>query len=297
MKFFLHYFYKKMPNVLKIKLRKFKIRKILSYHGNSPNSEEKIAITNLLNDGLRMIPYDFTKKYVQDHEICQDKDGYSFVKFLKHRVFFPKNLSPNMIKTKFNALLCEQDIESPHKYFTSDFKPNSRDYFYDIGSAEAIISLSVAEKVKKNYIFEYDAKWFTPLKKTFEKFGDKVVIINKFVSDKTSTNTVKISDYISDLHNDYFFKIDVEGEELNVLKGMENILDKNMNIKIAVCTYHNGKDFQRVVEYLNNKNFNIQHSKGYMIFDLETAPYLRRGVVRAAKKFESKGVSLEKNKL
>lgn len=286
-----------MPNVLKIKLRKFKIRKILSYHGNSQNSEEKIAIANLLNDGLRMIPYDFTKKYVQDHEICQDKDGYSFVKFLKHRVFFPKNLSPNMIKTKFNALLCEQDIESPHKYFTSDFIPNSRDYFYDIGSAEAIISLSVAEKVKKNYIFEYDDKWFTPLKKTFEKFGDKVVIINKFVSDKTSTNTVKISDYISDSHYDYFFKIDVEGEELNVLKGMENILDKNMNIKIAVCTYHNGKDFQRVVEYLNNKNFNIQHSKGYMIFDLKTAPYLRRGVVRATKKFESDGVSLEKNKL
>jgi len=52
-------------------------------------------------------------------------------------------------------------------------------------------------------------------------------------------------------------KIDVEGAELEVLKGAHNILSNSKRIKLLIEIHHTNKLYKPIVEILNSHNFNI----------------------------------------
>ena len=261
-------------------------RKILSYmQSNDTEDDMKEVYTFLRNNPLSVFPYEFIKKYKHDNILVYtDKDcGMKYVLHEGKCLYFKTDWTEEEIQIYYNSLLLEQDTDSPHRYETGNFKVNEGDVVVDLGVAEGNFALSVVERAKQLYLFEADKTWIPVLEKTFAPWKDKVVIVNKYVSDRTTDTEVCLDDYFNGTEIN-FLKIDVEGAELKALGS--KILSSKKNIKIAVCTYHQQNDTKKINKILQANEFYTEFSKGYMIFKYDKdlkEPYLRKGLIRARK--------------
>jgi len=74
--------------------------------------------------------------------------------------------------------------------------------------------------------------------------------------------------------------MDVEGAELQVLKGALEILNKIPQIDIAVCTYHREKDAEEIAKSFNELNIEYSFTAGYLFFEKQ----LRKALIRGRKR-------------
>ena len=267
-------------------------RKVLAFLKNeiirdNSDGEKNTVYTFLEKNPLSMYPYEFIKKYKPESiKVYTDNEcGMKYVLHENKRLYFGASLTEKQIRKYYNQCLMEQDIDSPHRYEYSDFKVNVDDVVVDIGVAEGNFALSVVERVKKLYLFETDALWIDALNKTFEPWKDKVVIINKYVSDVNTDKEVSADVFFADCDVN-FLKIDVEGGEMKVLRGAHTLFTNQNKLKISVCTYHRQDDAKNIDNYLMSNQFLTEFSKGYMICDWDrklSAPWLRKGLIRAEK--------------
>jgi hypothetical protein len=280
----------------KKKRRKNRLKhKVICYLENlSPEdmTDEKREILNYLKHHsiTSVFPYDYTKKYNSDHVIVyMDKvNGMRYVLLDNKRLYFKRDWDEKQIQRYYNGLLIEQDVESPHRYETSEFYVSNGDVVVDAGVAEGNFALSVVERAKKLYLFEVDEEWIEALKKTFAPWKDKVVIVNKYVSDNNNGNCITLDQFFGQEKID-FIKADIEGAEAQLLSGAEDILERQTHVKIALCTYHRHNDAKLLNNILMKNGFHTEFSKGYMIFWYEVydklqPPYLRRGLIRTMNK-------------
>lgn len=250
------------------------------------NEEQKEVLKYLEVNPVTIFPYAFSNKYSPEKiEVELDRScGMPYVMQDGKRLYFRKRWSAKRIQRAYADLLREQDPQSPHCYLSEDFNLEPDDIIADIGAAEGNFSLSVVEKVKKIYLVEYDREWIKALEKTFEPWKEKVDIIGKYVSDCNDVKHISLDNLIK-LHNDItFIKIDVDGNELNVLNGAKEILETGMPLKTALCTYHKNDDEKDFTLLLKESGFTVTPSRGYMIhyYDKKMkAPYLRKGLIRA----------------
>jgi hypothetical protein len=250
-------------------------------------SEVMKIIKYLRYNPLAIFPYKFTKKY-NKRNINVFYDNTCSMHYVLHdnkKLYFRRDWDKAYIQECYNGLLLEQDINSPHRYEFGDFQVKSGDIVVDIGAAEGNFALSVIEKVKKIYLFEVEKEWIEVLNKTFLPWKEKVCIINKFVTSYSDENCDKLDGFFLDTKID-FLKIDIEGAEIDALLGAKEILSQKTDIKIAICTYHKQSHAQEIKKICENSGFSTKFSCGYMIFyhDILLAPpYLRRGLIRAAK--------------
>jgi hypothetical protein len=280
-----------VPKFIRRRIDLNKTKKIiLNYYGGLPTSsitaEEKTVLDYLKEQNLCTFPYPFQFKYKKkDISILNDADlGLRYVIADGKRLYLKRHTSTRGIKRTINNLLIEQDILSPHRYLTDKFTINKDDVLVDVGAAEGNLALSVIERVKKVYLFETDENWIEALQATFSPWKDKVVIVNKFVSNKNDDKNISLDQFFKDNEIFNFLKVDAEGSEDEVIKGCEKLLSADQKMKIALCTYHRPTDDKIFSEILENKDFSVTFSQGYMIYnypDTFTPPYLRRGVIRA----------------
>jgi hypothetical protein len=201
------------------------------------------------------------------------------------KMYFPKTWNDDSICDYYNGLLIEQDINSPHRYETPDFCVKDGDVIADIGAAEGIWALTYAEKAAKIYLFECEAQWIKALEKTFEPWKEKVVMINKYISNVTDENKITLDEFLCG-RSINFIKADIEGAEIQLLEGAKDVLTKQNNLKLLLCAYHRKNDDVLLKQYLEKYGFQTEYSNGYMLFipdpDLDE-PYIRRGLIRAKK--------------
>ncbi|HPO62717.1 MAG TPA: FkbM family methyltransferase [Candidatus Kapabacteria bacterium] len=254
---------------------------------NQINEEQQKVLSYLKRNLISVFPYSFTKKYKSNKfEIYKDKsNSLNYVVQDGKRLYFKRDFDEKSIRRCYPVLQIEQDIESPHRYLTEDFDVDLGDIVLDIGAAEGNFSLSIVEKVEKIFLFEADAMWLDALESTFSPWKSKIEIINKFVSNFDDDNNFTLDNFFKSNKKIDFIKMDVEGAELDVLKGSKNILEKENQIKLAVSTYHRQNDAKEINELLKRNNFTTEFSNGYMIFyyDKLEAPYLRKALIRAKK--------------
>lgn len=285
---------KMIPQVLKVKcleyLRHRQKMKIVKYLKRSSEFElaEKNEIMDYFADNpLSIFPYEFTKKYNSENVIVHT-DSETMMKYVWHenkRLYFKKNWHEKEIQNYYNGVLLEQDINSPHRYETANFHIKENDIIVDAGAAEGNFALSVVEKAKKIYLFEVDEEWIEALKITFAPWKDKVEIVCKYVSDNDDGNNITLDTFFKNKKID-FIKADVEGAEIDMLKGCQNILSTTEKLKVAICTYHRSNDAEKIDMVLQKSGFDTEFSKGYMIFIIDKAlgaPFLRRGLIYATK--------------
>lgn len=74
------------------------------------------------------------------------------------------------------------------------------------------------------------------------------------ISDKGGVQIkVRAIDDVEECHDATFIKMDIEGSELNALKGAEKTIRRNKP-KLAICIYHSNEDMIRLAEYIHELN-------------------------------------------
>jgi precorrin-6B methylase 2 len=282
-----------VPKPLRTKILKRKIRRrILDQYGSLPenelNEDQKEIVNYLRENEVSIFPYPFQENY-RPEQIVVFYDPSTGMKYVLHdgkRLYFKKKWNEKRIRKSYSELSKEQDPKSPHRYTTSDFQPGPDDVVADIGAAEGNFSLSIINKVKKIYIFEYDKEWVEALKATFAGWAEKVEIIPLYVADFDNERHIRLDTFFRK-HNDItFIKIDVDGYEQKVLEGCRSLLESEIPLRIAICTYHKNDDENEFTNLLQDHGFRISASGGYMInyYDKKLkTPWLRRGLLRAVR--------------
>lgn len=265
-------------------------QRLLARYRNTKDEEIKEILSYLNDHPIQVFNYNFAAKYSgTDADILYDEQaGLFYVLFEHKRMYFARHFdSKEKVSDYYRQIAMEQDLKSPHRYLYGEFQVEDNSVVVDAGVAEGNFALSVIDRVKKLYLFEADSEWVEALKYTFAPYRDKVVIVNKYLSNYTDASTVSVDEFIPEEQID-FMKLDIEGEEYYALDGARNMISLSEHMKCAVCTYHNEFDYHAVANLLGNLGFTVTHSKGYMwfpydrssIFDL---PTLRRGLIRAEK--------------
>ena len=175
--------------------------------------------------------------------------------------------------------------KAPHQYQSEQFKIESGDILLDIGCAEGLIALDTIDNLKKLYLYEADPIWQRPLHATFAPYKDKVVIINKWVSDKDDSTSVTLNSSVKEDPMEHFFvKMDIEGAEEMVVKGNSDFF-LNRKINVACCTYHKYNHYSILKDVFEKWGYSVSSSDGYMLCFMDNvfqSPYFRKGVIRAS---------------
>jgi FkbM family methyltransferase len=177
-------------------------------------------------------------------------------------------------RNKKDYPICEWKSE----YFIKELKLGKDEVFIDCGAYTGDTIYDFLRHCKKQYkrivSFEPDSKNFEKLKK---KYGEnsKITLINLGLYDRDGivyfnnsgdvfSRVVEESDpnqklvsiqvkALDNLNLDYvsFIKMDIEGVELNALKGAEKTILRDKP-KLAICIYHSNEDMIRIAEYIHN---------------------------------------------
>jgi len=271
------------------KLRK-KESEVRNYFLNLNKNEQSAEIIEIIEylkkHRVSPFPYEYTEKYyLADIDVFYDIScNMYFVLHNGKKLYFPRSYKIEKIVDIYRYLCIEQDVESPHRYETMDYKVKAGDVIADIGTAEGIWALDNADVAKKIYLFECERKWIEALRKTFEPWKEKVVIVNKYVSSTNSKKETTLDEFFKEKTIN-FIKADIEGFEIALLEGSKILFSKNRDLKLLLCTYHKEGDEKKIKEMLESSGFITEYSNRYMLVSIcdeeWREPYIRRGLIRA----------------
>ncbi len=251
-------------------------------------SDDAISIYERIktSDRLSAFNYDFTDEYKGRSECCFDEvHGLYFTLYNGKKMYLPRRYS-SKAKAEFyiDSLLMEQDIRSPHRYLDDGFTFDGG-CILDAGAAEGIFSLALVEQAESLVLVEADESWNEALRLTFEPWKDKVVIVNKFLSDVDDEDSVTIDSLALD-HQFDLIKMDIEGAEVSAMTGGNRFFSCSDKVNLALCVYHNPDDEERLLSYADKYGFDAYTTKGYMIFpdNMSQPVRLVHGVLRLEKK-------------
>ena len=236
-------------------------------------------------DSHKMIPYEFYDECLEEVgriEVCRSVENLAYVNYEDKKLFFPGDLSDDEIRKSYAILLAEQDVRSPHRYFSDINMPVKDSIFVDIGAAEGIVALHFVDKVAKVYLIESEKRWQSALKATFDGYQN-VEILSAFIG-SPQNGGVLLSDVVAENKN-LVIKMDIEGNEMAALSGMGNILSEKTN-KYAICTYHKHNDAAEISKIFETKGIHYEYSSGYMFMPSSEKgqfPFFRHGVIRGVK--------------
>jgi len=198
------------------------------------------------------------------------------------KLYFPQNMEEENIISLYRSLVLEQDSNSPHRYVDS-YDELKGMFLLDIGAAEGIFSLEVIELVEKTHLFECDEKWIKALHATFEPWKEKVLIVEKYISDINNEEFTTIDSFMEEKeNNNLFIKMDIEGYEQSALRGARQTLDNGQNVVLSVCTYHRPNDAKEISFFLNSIGYQYSFTKGYLFCGKQ----MNRAVCRAKKSYK-----------
>lgn len=261
---------------------------LISRYKNSADIEIQVILKYLKKHSLNVFNYSFADRYnIADTKTEYDRNkGLYYVIHCGKKMYFSKSYKTvDEVKMYYQSICIEQDSKSPHKYLNNTFDVNKDSIVVDAGVAEGNFALSIIDNVKRIYLFEPDESWIEALNYTFEPYKEKVVLVNKcisnFVDGKTTTIDTEIHEKVD------FIKLDIEGEEYYALEGAKKAILSSEHMQCVVCTYHQEFAYEKIKEFLSECQFQIETSNGYMWYPREIygarAPVLRRGLIRAKK--------------
>jgi hypothetical protein len=265
---------------------------VLKYYRNS----DQESLPPEIREGLKFLkwhkytplPYYWTKRYDNlIHDVFSDESNGCFYIFYEgKKMYFPKSFTSTEVIWAARAAMREQDPHSPHLYLDKDFQPDENSIIIDAGVAEGNFALSVVEKAKRLYLVECDPGWMEALRLTFAPWKEKVVFVEKFMSDNPDQTTTSIDELLGNERGETcFIKLDIEGYEQKALRGMKKLVASGNRIKMNVCTYHHPGDFLEIKSILEDYGFVCSATQGFVLFfhPGEDAAF-RKVLIRAEKK-------------
>ena len=237
---------------------------------------------------------DFVQKYdVNSVQVDFDNSCNMFYTMHNGKRLYLNWQTKQEAKIYYNGLLIEQDDDSPHRYFSEKIYFEDGDIFVDVGAAEGFISLDVIDKAEKVYVLECNELWCKALKKTFSDYKNKVSIFSKYAGMEDNDTTIKLDTLLNDYVNvNITIKLDVEGMEIEVLRGALKTLRRN-KCKIVCASYHYHNEADDIIDFFTEIGYKYEISSSYMVFNCVKdilrcgkyerydEPDFRRGMIRA----------------
>lgn len=242
------------------------------------------------HEKIEVFPYEWIGEY-ENKEVKIFRDSGKGMKFVIHKgkkLFFPKGYSDSFIKKYYLSLIMEQDARSPHCYFRNNMESLRDCIFVDVGAAEGIVSLEVADVAKNMVLFECNKAWRKALEATFAPWSEKVEIVSRFVGEQniSEENKVTLDEWFSEFcrfpKENIVIKLDVEGNERSALAGAKELLDSLVGA-VYVCTYHKQEDFDVLSKILAGYHYKLEPTEGYMFYGERGEESFRKGLIRAYK--------------
>lgn len=241
--------------------------KLLKRGVRSDNGELIEVLEYIADKPARMYCYPFYDEYIhKDAPVFYDEDKRLFyVMHSSKKMYFSRKFDTEQkARCYYNAIAMEQDERSPHCYWNDEgVRKSINGVVVDVGAAEGIFALDAIDSAEHIYMFEVEEDWIEALQCTFEPYVDKVTIIRKFVSDYDDEEHCRLDTVFKNCKMNCI-KMDIEGVEMQALKGAENIL-KEQEPVLAVCVYHHQDDNQIISEWLQKQGFSVSNSKGYVL--------------------------------
>jgi len=177
-----------------------------------------------------------------------------------------KEILDKIVYKRENEISDYSDICESDQYFCKDIiKPDENEVFIDGGAFDAATVCEVIEfegnKFKKIYSFEPVKEMFDKIDKT--QFDDRVEFYNYALWDKkeklhmieseagslvfeggnVSIECIALDEFIDEKVT--FIKMDIEGSEMEALRGAKNIILRDKP-KLAICLYHKPDDLWEI---------------------------------------------------
>lgn len=204
-------------------------------------------------------------------EEIQDDGEFRVVKFtgVKTKLWWPKQYS---LAGLYQVTAETFDADDWHYYQKEFTKVNAHDVVLDVGAAEGLFALSVAEKCKKIILIEPNDIFHEGLLFTFKPYRDKVTIHNVAVGDQDGEIVFNNASLSSSVHQDgrgtakrickidtllpaseaiTYFKADIEGFELNMLKGAAHTIARHKP-KLVLTTYHRENNVDEIIAFVKS---------------------------------------------
>lgn len=138
-------------------------------------------------------------------------------------------------------------------YFSEMCLKNEKITIFDIGAyigdSWANFAFLFGNNLKKIYAFESNKIYFDRAKKRAAKFRYKNVIECLNITLDNEKN--KLDDIHLKISGRLFMKLDVEGAEMEILKGATEMI-KKYKPNLAICVYHYIDDVWKIPEYLKS---------------------------------------------
>lgn len=165
-----------------------------------------------------------------------------------------------------------ENLYDPNHYFAEDIVDLENEIFVDCGAftGDTIQELLAKSMPQKVFAFEPDEKNFQTLVKNFADdyrivcikkgaFSKKTTLsfaggnadASKIVDDGTIQIEVDSIDNVLNGGKATFIKMDIEGSELDALKGAQNTI-RNCHPKLAISAYHKFEDLFTLPQYIDS---------------------------------------------
>jgi FkbM family methyltransferase len=208
-------------------------------------------------------------KFIQ--KITKNEDFEVTFNNIDKKLFWPSKFPIS----RLNQVVAESfDSKDWHYYQKKHTEINTDEIILDIGTAEGLLPVSVIDKCQHIYMIEPSKLFCNCLNKTFSEYKEKTTIFNVAVGNsdgtinfdenslegmisnenKATTQEIAINK-IDTLFNKNqpitYLKADIEGFELDMLKGAEKTI-KNNKPKIAITTYHTQNNPKEIIELIKS---------------------------------------------
>lgn len=221
---------------------------------------ERVGISSymLQNSNIAYLNYELIMGHLSNlySTYCLLKDDFSKKSFLA------------AIKGRISGQLKDYIYAAEPQYFLNGFSPNKDDIAIDGGSFDGLTSVDFASKGANVYSFELDTLNYNLCRKNAQKFHFQSINKGLWSSKKTasyiSNNTgshintgnnkcelIDIDSFCLDnnLRTVNYIKLDVEGAELEVLKGAFLTIAK-FKPKMAISVYHKPEDLYEIPSFV-----------------------------------------------
>ena len=170
-----------------------------------------------------------------------------------------------LLKLKHKKIYCFEPQKNIFQLLDKKFKNYNKVELYNLGLAEKSSNkIFFVNKLSMTSTFSKSKNTF------FSKFKKFVLRSNNFFTDKYLVKTKKLDEILKNKNlKDAFLKVDVEGFELNVLKGAKNLLSKK--IKFILVEKHFFQLYDK--NYTNDVHLFLK-KKNFMLIKKFTFPLL-----------------------
>lgn len=258
----------------------FAIFKLLS----TPTPERLVSLRWLLQR-----PNLIDEKFSRRAQInCESDADFQKININGEIYIWPQNAPLEALVTLISEL---QNQKHPSQYLWGDTQISKGDVVIDIGACEGSFSARITKLGAYAIAVEPSNIMSKVINRLFEVRGlDKPVIVNcllgaetgefYFVDNEINPGASRIVKQYEDrsypvpmmsldqmvrtlnLQKVDFIKCDAEGADVTILKSGRETL-KRFRPKLAICTYHNDRDYVELYEYLNQFGYNLQ-GKGFL---------------------------------